>query len=114
MIFPRRRWAIRVIEKAGFATQSREGTILLDLLVQASKQNSPTGSLPTAEQVLTSALRMVENQFAIIKVAEALAVSPLAAETALARLPQAAIAVAAEHGMKQFVEIAIRQRPQSY
>src|SRR5271165_4833939 len=114
MIFPRRRWAIRVIEKAGFATQSREATILLDLLVRASKQNSPMGSLPTAEQVLISALRMVENQFAIIKVAEELAVSPLAAETALARLSQAAIAVAAERGMKQFAEIAIRQRPQSY
>jgi hypothetical protein len=79
---------------------------VIDLLMRASKKHSK--ELPTAEQVLFSALRMFHDEVAIAKVAEDLAVSPLAAELALAKLPQAAIALAAEHKMRQFVEVANR------
>jgi hypothetical protein len=41
-------------------------------------------------------------------VAKELAVSPLAAERALAKLPNAAIALASENRMRQFVEVANR------
>jgi len=107
MLFPRRRWAIRVVEKAGFPIGSQEATLLIDLLIWASKQDPK--QVPPAEGVLISALRMVHNQTAVLKVADELAVSLVAAENALARLPQAAIAVAAEHGMNEFVKIATRK-----
>jgi hypothetical protein len=106
LIFSRRLWAIRVIKKAGFPLRSREARLLVDLLMRASKNNSK--ELPTAEQVLFSALRMFHDKAAIAKVAEELAVSPLAAERALAKLPKASIVLAAENRMGQFVEIANR------
>jgi len=74
--------------------------------MRASKKNSK--EFPTAEQVLFSALRMFHDKAAIAKVAEELAVSPLAAERALAKLPKASIVLAAENRMGQFVEIANR------
>jgi len=106
LIFSRRLWAIRVIKKAGFPIRSREARLLIDLLMRASKKNSK--EFPTAEQVLFSALRMFHDKAAIAKVAEELAVSPLAAERALAKLPKASIVLAAENRMGQFVEIANR------
>jgi len=65
LVFGRRRWAIRVVKRAGFLTRSREGKILVDLLVGASKKNPK--DLPTAEQVLFAALRMFHNQAAIAR-----------------------------------------------
>ena len=106
LIFSRRLWAIRVIKKAGFPIRSREATLLIDLLMRASKKNSK--GLPTAEQVLFSALRMFHDKTAVAKMAEELAVSPLAAERALAKLPRAAITLASENRMRQFVEVANR------
>ena len=106
MVFGRRRWAIRVIKRAGFLARSREGKILIDLLVGASKKNPK--DLPTAEQVLFAALRMFHNQAAIARMTEGLGVSPVDAERALAILPNAAIAIAAEKRMDQFVEVANR------
>ena len=106
MVFKRRRWAIRVIKRAGFLTRSREGKILVDLLVGVSKRNPK--DLPTAEQVLFAALRMFHNQAAIARMTETLGVSSVEAESALARLPKAAIAIAAEKRMDQFVEVANR------
>ena len=106
MIFSRRLWAIRVIKKAGFPIRSREARLLIDLRMRASKKNSK--ELPTAEQVLFSALRMFHDRRAVAKVAVDLAVSPLAAERALAKPPNAAVALAAENRMRQFVEVANR------
>ena len=106
MVFKRRRWAIRVIKRAGFLTRSRKGKILVDLLVDASKANPK--DLPTPEQVLFAALRMFHDKTAVAKVAEELEVSPATAESALAKLPKAAIALASENRMGQFVEIANR------
>jgi hypothetical protein len=106
LVFKRRRWAIRVIKRAGFLTRSREGKILVDLLVGASKRNRK--DLPTAEQVLFAALRMFHNQAAIARMTEGLGVSPVDAGSALAKLPNAAIAIAAEKQMDQFVEVANR------
>jgi len=106
LIFSRRLWANRVIKKAGFPIRSREAKLLIDLLVRASKKNSK--GLPTAEQVLFSALRMFHDKTAVAKMAEELAVSPLAAERALAKLPRAAITLASENRMRQFVEVANR------
>jgi hypothetical protein len=80
--------------------------LLIDLLMHASKKTPK--ELPTAEQVLFSALRIFHNQTAVATVAEELAVSPAAAERALAKLPKAAIAVAAENRMKSFVQVANR------
>jgi len=74
--------------------------------MRASKKNSK--GLPTAEQVLFSVLRMFHDKTAVAKVAEELAVSPLAAERALAKLPKAAITLAAENRMGPFVEVANR------
>jgi hypothetical protein len=67
LVFKRRRWAIRVIKRAGFLTRSREGKILVDLLVGESKRNPK--DLPTPEQVLFAALRMFHNQAAIARMA---------------------------------------------
>jgi hypothetical protein len=106
LAFKRRRWAIRVIKRAGFLTRSRKGKILVDLLVGASKKNPK--DLPTAEQVLFAALRMFHNQAAIARMTEGLGVSPVEAESALAKLPKAAIAIAAEKRMAQFLQVANR------
>ena len=104
MIFPRRHWAIRVIRRAGFPVRSREEKLLTDLLMRVSRENPK--ELPTAEQVLFAALRISHSQTAVNKVAENLAVSPLAAERALAKLPNAAIAVAGQRKMEQFIQVA--------
>jgi len=80
--------------------------LLIDLLVRESKKNPK--ELPRAEQVLFAALRLFHNQIAIAKVTEELTVEPLVAERALAKLPQAAIALAAEKRMTQFVDVANR------
>ena len=106
LIFSRRLWAIRVIKKAGFPIRSREARSLIDLLMRASKKHAK--GLPTAEQVLFSALRIFHDKIAIAKMAEELAVSTLAAERALAKLPQAAIDLASEKRMRQFVDVANR------
>jgi hypothetical protein len=106
VIFARRLWATRIIKKAGFRVPSREARLVIDLLMRTSKKTSK--GLPTAEQVLFSALRVVQDKKAVAKVAEELAVSPSAAELALAKLPKAAITLAAENRMRQFVEVANR------
>ena len=106
MIFSRRLWTTRVIKKAGFPIRSREAKVLIDLLMRASKKNSK--GLPTAEQVLFSALRMFHDKTAVAKMAEELATSPSVAERALAKLPKAAISLASENRMRQFVEVANR------
>jgi hypothetical protein len=106
LIFSRRLWANRVIKKAGFPIRSREAKVLIDVLMRASKKSSK--GLPTAEQVLFSALRMFHDKTAVAKVAKELAVSPLTAERALAKLPNAAIALASENRMRQFVYVANR------
>jgi hypothetical protein len=72
----------------------------------ASKKHSR--GLPTAEQVLFAALRMFHDKTAVAKVANELAISPLAAERALAKLPTAAITLASENRLRQFVEVANR------
>jgi hypothetical protein len=74
--------------------------------VGASKKNPK--DLPTAEQVLFAALRMFHNPAAIARMTGGLGVSPVDAESALAKLPNAAIAIAAEKRMEQFVEVANR------
>jgi hypothetical protein len=79
-------------QEGGFPIRSREAKLLIDLLMRASKESSK--GLPTAEQVLLSALRMFHDKTAVVKVAKGLAVSPLAAERALAKLPNAAITLA--------------------
>jgi hypothetical protein len=106
LIFSRRLWANRIIKKAGFPSRSREARLLIDLLMGASKKHSR--GLPTAEQVLFAALRMFHDKTAVAKVASELAISPLAAERALAKLPTAAISLASENRMRQFVEVANR------
>ena len=78
---------------------------MINLLIRTSKTSK---GLPTAEQVLFSALRMFHDKKAIAKVAEELAISPSVAERALAKLPKAAITLAAENRMRQFVEVANR------
>ena len=106
LFFGRRRWASRVVEKAGFPSGSGEAEVLIDVLIPASRENSK--QLPTAEQVLFAALRLFHDQTVIAKVAKELAVSQLAAEVSLAKLPKAAIDLGSEHRMQQFVEVAKR------
>jgi hypothetical protein len=77
--------------------------------VGASNKNPK--DLPTAEQVLFAALRMFHNQAAIARMTEGLGVSPVDAESALAKLPNAAIAIAAEKRMTQFRHVANRILP---
>jgi hypothetical protein len=106
LLFARRRWADRVIERAGFPTRSPEGKILGELLTGASRKNAK--ELPTSEQVLFAALRMFHNGADVARVAKTLSVSSAEAESALAKLPSAAVAIATERRMGQFVDVANR------
>jgi hypothetical protein len=118
MLFPRRRWAIRIIEKAGFRIQSREASVLIELIIWASKQNqrmmerSIGQSLPVRDGVLVAAMAMENNQSAVVRVAEELAVHPVAAEKALAQLATAARDVAIENGLSKLIEITGRRQRQ--
>jgi len=56
LFFSRRRWATRVVKRAGFPSGSGEARVLIDLLMRASMENSK--GLPTAEQVFFAALRL--------------------------------------------------------
>jgi hypothetical protein len=51
---------------------------------------------------------MFHNQAAIARMTETLGISPVEAESALAKLPKAAIAIAAEKRMAQFLQVANR------
>jgi hypothetical protein len=104
----RRQWARRVIKKAGFPSRSREASLLTDLLRNASRANSK--QLPIPEQVLVAALRLVDDKTVVIKLAQDLAVSSVKAERDLARLPKAAIVLAAENNMNSFLQLANRNR----
>jgi hypothetical protein len=106
MLFARRRWADRVIKRAGFGTRSPEGKILCELLAGASRKNPK--ELPTSEQVLCAAVRMSLNRIHAARIAKTLSVSAAEAESALAKLPSAAVAIAAERRMHQFVDVANR------
>jgi hypothetical protein len=106
LFFWRRRWATRVIEKAGFPTGSREAKLLIDLLIRASRKDAK--ELPPAEEVFFAALRLFHDKAAVNKVSEELEVSSLAAERSLAKLPKAAIDLASQNRMEQFVEVANR------
>jgi hypothetical protein len=107
-MFTRRHWARRVIKKAGFPSHSREATLLTDLLRNASKANSK--QLPISEQVLVAALRLVDDKTVVTKLAQDLAVSSVKAERDLARLPKAAIVLAAENKMNSFLQLANRNQ----
>jgi hypothetical protein len=106
MLFPRRRWAIRVVEKTSFSIRSREATALIEMLIWASKQLP--NEAPVAERVLMSAMTMVHNQSAIVDLAAELDVHPVAAQKTLAELQEAAILVATERGMPEVVRLARR------
>ena len=82
--------------------------MLTDLLRNASKANSQ--QLPISEQVLVAALRLVDDKTVITKLAQDLAVSSVKAECDLARLPKAAIVLAAENKMNSFLQLANRNQ----
>ena len=82
--------------------------MLTDLLRNASKANSK--KLPISEQVLVAALRLVDDKTVVTKLAQDLAVSSVKAECDLARLPKAAIALAAENKMNSFLQLANRNQ----
>jgi hypothetical protein len=104
----RRHWVRRVIKKAGFPSHSREAAVLTDLLRNASKANSK--QLPISEQVLVAAMRLVDDKTAVTKLTQDLAVSSVKAECDLARLPKAAIVLAAENKMNSFLQLANRNQ----
>ena len=106
MFFARRRWAARVVEKTGFPVRSRQASELIEMLIWASKQ-FPSRA-PVAESVLIAGMRMVHNQSAIVNLANGLDGDLVAAEKALARLSEAAVAVATEHGMPDVVRLGRR------
>src|SRR3954464_5061212 len=80
--FGRRRWAIRVIERTTSPVMSRAGTAMIELLIFASKQTP----LSVPESILVPAARIGENQSAIVRLAEELAVHPAAAKKALMKM----------------------------
>ena len=82
--------------------------MLTDLLRNASKANSK--QLPVSEQVLVAALRLVDDKTIVTKLAQDLAVSSVKAERHLARLPKAAIVLAAENKMNSFLQLANRNQ----
>jgi hypothetical protein len=111
ILFERRRWAIRVIEKMGLPIRSAEATVLIDLAVWASKDtdaNSPTlirKKLPKRESVLIAAVRMADNHSAVNRVAQALKLSAIEAQNLLDRLRRAAIEVAKDNGLTKIAEV---------
>jgi hypothetical protein len=119
LLFPRRRCAVRLIEKMGLPIKSREASILIELVIWASKQNQRAmqqaigKSLSVAELVLIAAARMANSPSATTKIAQELAVSPIAAENALIRLSKAARDLAAENGYGKIVEMIDRSRSTS-
>ena len=81
--------------------------MLTDLLRNASKDNS---KLPISEQVLVAALRLVDDKTVVTKLAQDLAISSVIAQRDLARLPKAAIVLAAENKMNSFLQLANRNQ----
>jgi hypothetical protein len=87
---------------------SRAGTAMIELLIFASKQTP----LSVPESILVPAARIGENQSAIVRLAEELAVHPAAAKKALMKMRAAARQVAAEHGYTKIVELIDREPPE--
>ena len=105
MLFPRRTWAIRVVEKIGIPIKSPEATSLISLLIWATKQDekmlkSVEGkSLSVADITITWASHMERNASAVKQLSKDAKISLARAEQLLRDLKKAARAVAVEHKM---------------
>lgn len=115
MLFPRRTWAVRVVERMGIPIKSAAATCLIEILVWASKQDEQMMkevagfALPIRDIVIGLATSMVHNQSAVKRLSDNLGVPPQAARMLLTDLRTAGRALAVDNGLTKVVELADRR-----
>ena len=111
MLFPRRTWATRVIDKMGIPIKSKEATALIELLIWASKEdtkmmNEVAGfSLSKRDLIITWATRMYRNQSAVTQFAKEAGLNEVEAQEILKSMRNAGMAMATELGIQKLLEI---------
>jgi hypothetical protein len=114
MLFARRRWAIRIAEKAGLSVRSPEATLLINLTLFGARELSRTAAAatghrpPKIEFILLTAMRLVGNSTAINEVARVLQIESRPARSLLLNWRHAALELAAEYGFGKLVDVALR------
>ncbi len=92
MLFSRRRWAIRVVERMGISMLTKEATVLIQTLIWASKLNAPEATgfgSKKRDQILGWAIIMFNNPTAAQQVARELRTTQKEAVELLLRMKQA-------------------------
>jgi DNA-binding MarR family transcriptional regulator len=115
MLFPRRTWALRVIERMGLIGGSRETHLLVDLLIWSAKQENqmlkaagaPQFSKP--ESILMGAISMVNNHSAVSKVAKDLGLDQLSALGILTQMQAAGLDLIKQHEFTSLHKLAQRK-----
>ena len=116
MLFPRRTWAIRIVERTGLSIRSPEATKLIGIIVLASKELAVElevaigRKLQKAEAVLLAANAASYNISATLSLGRDLGLAEDDARALTARLRPAVTAVAAEAGFTTIVETLDQRR----
>lgn len=109
LFFVRRRWAVRVITETGLPIKGPTATLLIDLIIWASKRSAETAyaatglRMPRADAVLMTAMGLHRNPTAIHRLMRDLPLDESQAQAALAATHDAARAVAIRHGFDRLV-----------
>jgi hypothetical protein len=115
MLFARRRYAIRLAEKAGLDVRSPQATVLIRLTLWGAKELGRTAEkatgrrVPRLEFLLMIAMRLVGNHTAINEVARVLHIEGHPARSLLLKWRHAALELAEEHGLTRLVDVALRE-----
>jgi hypothetical protein len=103
MLFQRRRWALRIIEKMGLSVRSREASLLVEFMISGAKNLSTAAAIGKTKSILTVASTMAENTAGVATVARGLSIDIIQAQILLGRLREAAREVAMESGFDDLI-----------
>ena len=111
MLFPLRRWSLRVVEKMNIPVRSAEATEIVEMLVWGAKQSKSLISmagddlLTKSDHVLLIAISMWSNPMARTSLSRKLQISELEADQLLQKCKFAGREVAVEHGLSHVVNM---------
>ena|SRR5258708_6812537 len=107
LLFPRRKWAIRIVEKVCKDIKTPEATEAIELIVWGVK-NSPT-PLPVRDRAIITAMGLVTNQTAVAQFLKEVPMTQGRAVRFLRHIRDAAVALAKEEGLEKLVEMGLRR-----
>jgi hypothetical protein len=109
MFFERRRWAVRLIDEMGMFAGTRTSSVLIELLIWASKLDAPEAKpfgTKQRDKIIGWGIIMFNNPTAAEKLARDALVSEADAYALLRRMNKTAGSLARTNGLTTLIEIA--------